>query len=205
MRELQGAVRVEGREDRAALFEYEDGVVVVVADGAGGTGRGAEAAQGVIDAVRRLGWSPEVSTWVDLLGRLDSILSPGQTTAVIVAVGPTRLTGASVGDSEAWWFDGLTEHPLTQGQRRKPLLGSGEAVPVGFSLEVRGEGSLVLGSDGLWKYVRWARVPDALQHSPQEAALRLLESVRYPSGKLPDDVAVVVCRVGSGAPETPVP
>ncbi|WNG37908.1 SpoIIE family protein phosphatase [Archangium violaceum] len=195
MREIQGGVCIEGREDRAALFEYEEGVVAVVADGAGGTGRGAEAAQGVIDAVRRLGWSSSTQTWVELLGRLNHSLSPAQTTAVIVAVGPTALTGASVGDSEAWWFDGAAEYALTKEQRRKPLLGSGEAMPVGFFHEARGAGRLVLGSDGLWKYVRWERVLEALQNPPQEAARRLLESVRYPSGVLPDDVAVVVCRV----------
>lgn len=55
---------------------------------------------------------------------------------------------------------------------------------MGFSLEARGEGTLVLGSDGLWKYVRWERVPEALCHPPKEAARRLLESVRYPSGEL---------------------
>ncbi len=185
---------VEGREDRAALFEYAEGVVAVVADGAGGTGGGAEAAQAVIDAVRRQGWSEQVDGWVELLGRLDRSVSPGQTTAVIVALGSRGLVGASVGDSEAWWWSGAAEHALTRGQRRKPLLGSDEAMPVGFTLEVRGEGTLVLGSDGLWKYVRWERVTEALRHPPKEAVRRLLESVRYPSGALPDDVSVIVVR-----------
>ncbi len=194
MRELQGEVLVEGREDRAALLEYEEGVVAVVADGAGGTGGGAEAAQAVIDAVRRQGWSAREDTWVGLLGRLDHSVYPGQTTAVIVALGPAGIVGASVGDSEAWWWSAQAEHALTRGQRRKPLLGSEQALPVGFTLEARGEGTLVLGSDGLWKYVRWERVPEALRHPPKEAARRLLESVRYPSGALPDDVSVIVVR-----------
>ena len=185
---------VEGREDRAALFEYEEGVVAVVADGAGGTGGGARAAQTVIEVVQRQGWSAQEGTWVEVLEQLDHSVSPGQTTAVIVALGPAGLVGASVGDSEAWWWSGPSEHPLTRGQRRKPLLGSGEAMPVGFTLEVRGPGTLVLGSDGLWKYVRWERVPEALLHPPKEAVRRLLESVRYPSGELPDDVSVIVVR-----------
>ncbi|MFE8597758.1 SpoIIE family protein phosphatase [Archangium violaceum] len=197
MREFQGGVLVEGREDRAALFEYEEGIVAVVADGAGGTGGGAAAAQAVIDAVREQGWSAREGTWVELLGRLDRSVSPGQTTAVVVALGPTGLVGASVGDSEAWWWNGLVEHALTRGQRRKPLLGSDEAMPVGFTLEARGEGTLVLGSDGLWKYVRWERVPEALRHPPEQAARHLMESVRYPSGALPDDVSVIVVRAGA--------
>ncbi len=198
MRSIQGHVRVEGREDRAALLEYDEGIVAVVADGAGGTGGGAEAARGVIEAVRHLGWQRESERWVELLGRLDSSLSPGQTTAVIVAVSATGLGGASVGDSEAWWWDGPAEQALTQAQRRKPLLGSGSAVPVGFVLEARRAGQLVLGSDGLWKYVRWERLAEALRHPPREAAHHLVESVRYPSGALPDDVSVIVCRVGPG-------
>ena len=200
MREIQSQVLVEGREDRAALLEYDEGIVAVVADGAGGTGGAAEAARAVIEAVRRLGWQRESGRWVELLGRLDHVVSPAQTTAVIVAVSSTGLAGASVGDSEAWWWEGPAEHALTKAQRRKPLLGSGSALPVGFSLEARGAGQLVLGSDGLWKYVRWERVREALQHPPPLAAHHLVQSVRYPSGTFPDDVAVVVCRVGAGEP-----
>jgi hypothetical protein len=39
-------------QDRAAVFEMDDGVVAVVADGAGGTAGGAEAAEHVVEAVR---------------------------------------------------------------------------------------------------------------------------------------------------------
>lgn len=194
MGELEFAVRCEGKEDRAAVFEYAEGVVAVVADGAGGMGGGARAAQAVVDAVRRAGWSPDAGTWVELLTRLDAEVGPGQTTAVVVAVGPERLAGASVGDSGAWCFGPAGEHELTRGQRRKPLLGSGEAMPVALHLAGGRAGTLVLASDGLWKYVPWERLPGALQGPPSEAASKLMELVRYPSGELPDDVAVVVCR-----------
>jgi len=188
------AIRREGKEDRAATFEYEEGLVAVVADGAGGMGGGARAAQAVVDAVQRAGWASDARAWVDLLRRLDLEVGPGQTTAVVVAMGRERMVGASVGDSGAWWFDTTGEHELTRGQRRKPLLGSEEATPVEFVLESGRAGTLVLASDGLWKYVPWDRLPGALQTTPTEAASRLVEMVRYPSGVLPDDVAVVVCR-----------
>jgi serine/threonine protein phosphatase PrpC len=188
------AVRCEGKEDRAAVFEYAEGLVAVVADGAGGLSGGARAAQAVVDAVQRAGWAPDARTWVELLSRLDAEVGPGETTAVVVAMGPDRMVGASVGDSGAWWFDMAGGHELTRGQRRKPLLGSGGAVPVELRLEGRRAGTLVLASDGLWKYVPWDRLPGALQRAPAEAASRLVELVRYPSGELPDDVAVVVCR-----------
>ncbi|HLM46278.1 MAG TPA: hypothetical protein VK458_20575, partial [Myxococcaceae bacterium] len=80
------AIRREGKEDRAATFEYEEGLVAVVADGAGGMGGGARAAQAVVDAVQRAGWASDARAWVDLLRRLDLEVGPGQTTAVVVAL-----------------------------------------------------------------------------------------------------------------------
>jgi PPM family protein phosphatase len=42
---------------------------------------------------------------------------------------------------------------MTTNQRRRPLLGTGEALPVQFEAERRG-GRVLLASDGLFKYVR---------------------------------------------------
>lgn len=42
----------ERSQDRVGVFEHNNGVVLVVADGAGGTARGGEAAQVVLDAVQ---------------------------------------------------------------------------------------------------------------------------------------------------------
>jgi serine/threonine protein phosphatase PrpC len=139
------ATRWEGNEERATLFEYREGIVAVVANGAGGMRGGADAAQAVVDAVRRVGWASDVRTWVSLLSCLDREVCPGQTTAVVVAIGSNQLAGASVGDSGAWWFDATGKHDLTRGQHRKPLLGSGEAEPVGFLIEGSRPGTLLLG------------------------------------------------------------
>lgn len=133
MRKMETAEVCLGREDRAAVFEYEEGVVLVVADGAGGTGGGALAAEAVVEGVRRVGWSPSTDTWMDLLGRLNHSVAPGQTTAVVVALGESTLAGASVGDSGAWWFGAAGEQELTRGQYRTPLLGSGEVSAVASS------------------------------------------------------------------------
>jgi len=60
----------------------------------------------------------------------------GETTAVVAMVSPQEIVGASVGDSEAWVIGSQGYQRLTQGQMRKPVLGSGAAMPVAFDAGV---------------------------------------------------------------------
>ena len=105
-----------------------------------------------------------------------------------------RIFGASVGDCEAWL---ITEHSieeLTASQVRKPLLGSGEAVPVAFEAAL-GVATLLLATDGLLKYAHRDRiVAIALGPNLQMAAHALADLPRMRSGALPDDVGVILCR-----------
>ena len=188
-------------EDYAGVFEVDDAVVLVVADGAGGTGSGASAARTVVAAVQAA--SGELAAGrvhaAELLVRVDGELARsrggGQTTAIVVVVNAGRVTGASVGDSEAWWLTGGPERPLTARQQRKPLLGTGEAFPVPFGVG-RARGMLLLGSDGLFKYAPRDRIAAAAREgAPEEAVARLVDLVRMPGGELQDDVAVVLYRV----------
>ena len=81
---------------------------------------------------------------------------------------------------------------LTVHQRRKPLIGSGEALPVEFEAQLRG-GRLLLATDGLTKYVTAERICAlAAKGSVVKAADLLTACVRLPSGGLQDDVAVVI-------------
>ena len=128
-------------QDRAEVVETDRGVVVVVADGAGGSGRGQEAADYVVMWARALvsrgGDLGAAATWRDLLAGIDAQLEAsgagGQTTAVVAGVTDSVIVGASVGDSAAWLIgpDGHTN--LTAEQVRKPLLGTGRAKPVAFT------------------------------------------------------------------------
>jgi PPM family protein phosphatase len=75
--------------------------------------------------------------WFDALLAFDDELSAcrsgGETTAVVATIEHYRICGASVGDSVAWLISPAGElTDLTAHQRRKPLLGSGEALPVVF-------------------------------------------------------------------------
>jgi hypothetical protein len=120
----------------------------------------------------------------------------GLAAALVIAVSTGGVVcGASVGDCEAWVFGAGEPTNLTAGQSRKPLLGDGKAVPVGFSGHLA-RGRLVAASDGLWKYTSHARIANAAALHPIESAARaLVDGARLRSGALQDDVAVLVCQV----------
>jgi hypothetical protein len=81
---------------------------------------------------------------------------------------------------------------LTVNQRRRPLLGTGEALPVQFEATLQG-GRLLLGSDGLFKYAPAERICALAMQGPVAVAADALgNSVRLPSRGLQDDIAVVL-------------
>lgn len=184
-------------DDRCAVLQYADRLVLAICDGAGGTRRGADAADHVIRAVARCA---EAGTFdaVALLRECDETLAEsnygGETTAVVVSVNDQGISGASVGDSGAWLFDDDDPIELTHEQLRKPLIGSGEAIPIAFS---RGplNGTLLLASDGLLKYADISRIREILMTVEiEDAPETLVSAVRLRSGALQDDTTVAVCR-----------
>ncbi len=206
MSRIQVALRVasaggEG-QDRAVWSAVGDGTLVVLADGAGGIAGGLRAAQRVIEIVTSsVDRHPPVSAddVADLLRAADSAMAResevGEATAVVLLITPTRLYGASVGDSAAWRIEGERIGDLTAGQERKPLMGSADANPVSFDAEALGPATLLVSSDGLWKYAPRARIIEhSLACDLEAAADRLVSLPRLRSGDLPDDVALVLAR-----------
>jgi serine/threonine protein phosphatase PrpC len=190
-------------EDRAAVIETGSALVIAIADGAGGRRRGDRAAELVIRGLERLVGSgaalDQEQDWMAFLSETDRMIArnpaPGETTAVVLAIMSGKICGASVGDSEAWLITPERRQVLTARQWRKPLVGSGAAMPVPIRLPHRG-GTLLAGSDGLFKYAPAEAIRQAALHgSPELACQALVELVRLPGGKLQDDVAVVVCRL----------
>jgi len=182
-------------DDRADAFDFAGGKLLVVADGAGGISGGAAAAQAVVDHLRHLPAHPQ-HDWADVLRKLDQLLSSkgsfGETTVVVAFVTSEQIVGASVGDSGAWMFSLGIWLNLLEDQNRKPLLGSGAAVPVGFGPFPLGD-RVILGSDGLFKYVKADRIGELARLDPMQLAVReLVAAARLPSGVLQDDVAVIV-------------
>ncbi|QDE71153.1 hypothetical protein BHS09_31595 [Myxococcus xanthus] len=188
--------------DRVLALTRGDATVLVVADGAGNSRRGAEAAEavlrGVQDAMEAGADAERAETWRDVLVRCDAerVASGqgGETTAVVACVTTRRVVGASVGDSELWLFQDGEPTALTEHQHRKPLLGSGLARPVTFELAWRG-GMLLGASDGLFKYVDLRLIQEHVSLADANAAVLALAALpRLASGTLPDDVGLVLCR-----------
>lgn len=190
-------------QDRAALIEVHGGLVVVVADGAGGIAGGSSAAETVISAVAAAvaAPTPELWTpafWVEVLHEADAGMASkgvgGESTAVVVALGQ-EIVGASVGDSVAWLLGSSGLVDLTAQQRRKPLMGSGSAVPTAFGSIARTD-AVVVASDGFSKYAARARVSvAATDREPVQAVEALVDLARTRSGALQDDLSLVFsCR-----------
>ena len=190
-------------EDEAAWADLETTVVLVLADGAGGMGGGASAARLAVQLALEAATQIEVrasGAWAQALLLIDDRLvqdrDAGETTLVVAAYWGTGAAGASVGDSGAWLIpDGqIAPAVLTAEQRRKPLLGSGAAVPIPFQI-VTPPGVLLLASDGLLNYLRHELLVQTVREDcGEDAADRLIQAVRLRSGALHDDVSVLLCR-----------
>jgi serine/threonine protein phosphatase PrpC len=194
-------------EDRFAVHTVHGGLVIFVADGAGGIPGGGAAAdlvhQFVEHAIADPHFKPfDPESWVAMLVEADSEAEQdriaGETTCVVVALADTGgFVGASVGDSGALVIrsDGTTDE-LTDEQQRKRRIGSGRASPVTFK-RAGLEGVLVVASDGLFAYARPDRIAEVVLATPalDELPKLLVNSVRLPtSGDLQDDVAIVLAR-----------
>lgn len=180
-------------QDRIALVETDDAILIALADGAGGTGAGGLAADLVVKQIESAGASFDPAS---LLAAADKVLRPtgGESTGIFLRLSADGITGASVGDSEVWLVRDQDDVALTAFQTRKPLLGSGHATPRTFASPPLKD-TLVIATDGLFKYARRERLLPILRSShlpsiPQRA----VNHVRLPPGNLQDDVAIVVCR-----------
>lgn len=183
-------------EDCAAVF----GSFAVVADGVGGRAGGGAAANAVVDAVRELADQPphqwdRVQWMTDLDRRVLESGKTGETTAVVVNLTVLGPIGVAVGDSVAWWVTGDGWGDLTTAAKPKPWVGSGGAVPITFLKPLQNVGTLLLATDGLTKYTSAERIVNVIRTTPFDNTPRaLVELVRPPSNRLPDDVAVIVAR-----------
>lgn len=198
---LETAAGNPENQDRGAIFHSPAGLILVVADGAGGRSGGAQAATMAVDVVRRGAHGlHDRDACVRLLEEMDQAIAKdtvaGETTCVLAIITDAQVCGASVGDSGVWMISQSGLADLTQGQSRKPFIGSGAAWPVPFVHDRRDATHLLLATDGLLKYTSAERILETCRaQDPDTAAQRLIELVRYRSGALPDDVTVILSRL----------
>ena len=179
-------------EDRLILERRAGRTLAIICDGAGNGGRGAMAAElALAELVRR--WQAGFVDWVRALLAVDQLLlreaQGGETTCVVVEVSDQgECRGASVGDSAAWMLPASSPGRDLTARQHRARLGSGQASPVSFRVQLMGR--LVLGTDGLFKYVR----PSEIQRLAARGVDALVDGVRLKSGALQDDVAVILLQ-----------
>lgn len=195
----------EGRgEDRSAVVRMPDRTVFVLADGAGGVIAGAAAAEHVCAAVVKVCGLGMPTSWSDWLVEVDRAMPhAGLAAAVVVEVGHDgRIVGASAGDCEAWLLskDGSSAD-LTERQFRKPLMGEGRVMAMGFEADAKPGDLLIVATDGLWRHSSRMRIRELVARRTPivEVADELVELARRTTGKLQDDVAIVICEIRIGA------
>ncbi len=187
-------------QDRAEFFWCNSDLILVLADGAGGRSGGAEAAEFVVASIKERIHSLDLSAKAlcHLLITLDREMATsgkfGETTCVVVSLSSGGIVGASVGDFGALLFSQNGVRNLTDNQVRKPFVGTGGALPVGFNSSPL-EGTLLVASDGLLKYTSQGKIAEAISAAEfNSAAEKLMALVRYQSGALPDDVSILLAR-----------
>ncbi|MCX6368979.1 MAG: SpoIIE family protein phosphatase [Armatimonadetes bacterium] len=204
--------RGEASEDRALIVHAApQTLVLALADGVGGRPGGGEAAQLAIETVEIEGAKLAKNgarLWPGFFRALDDALAAhtdaGQTTLIGLTLTSQKLVGASVGDSEAWWITSEGHFDITEAQRRKPHLGTAAAEPVAFALKLTSPGTLLLASDGLFKYTDPLAVTDAVRGAAdvEAAADALVALASAPAGRFYDDLALILVRLDTIAPWT---
>lgn len=192
-------------EDRAVIVPLPDGGVgLILADGAGGRANGGAAATRTVTLAetalrnatpRGLARSGFYETLIRALDRAErDCPDSGETTLVVVVLSARHIVGASVGDSEAWWVASATDcRVVTENQHRKTYIGSGMTTPVAFSVPVPRAGTLLMATDGLFKYADPDSICRVVAEGGLASAAGLGELARgRTSGKLYDDLAVLL-------------
>lgn len=188
---------------RAGVYPLPTGAVVALADGQDDVAKAARAAETVLQYAEQLAADVNLRANYQVFGahlaKLDAEIrdngDASEASMIIAAVSEKGIAGYSVGDCRAWFFNEHGAVEMTGKQQEKPMIGSGTAALTPFAIQST-IGTVLVCSDGLWRnaehnqMLKIAGDPDIGQ-----ATKSLLALPRYPSGGLPDDVAVIICRL----------
>lgn len=113
---------------------------------------------------------------------------------VSLGISEREVWGASCGDSGALLLSGGRDFLLTEDQRKNPPVGSSAARPVVFSARLHPGWTLLVVSDGAWKYVGWEQIVWITAQSQRwELAAALHQAALDANGgRLPDDFSIAL-------------
>lgn len=184
-------------QDRAEIFQSGERIVIALADGVGGMSGGTLAAETFVYNVQTAAeFLSEADRCRRLLHQVDLLLAGdvngAQTTGVVAVIDSNKLFGATCGDSGARLYRNDQVVDVTPSGKSKPFLGSGNALVTEFTTGMNG--TLVVATDGLWKYARASDIAAAIGSVvPERLACVLADLARLRNRKLPDDIAIVTC------------
>lgn len=185
--------------DRISWVRHGQRVVFALADGEDKPIGGDFAAEYVIKGALKYAGKvhrplpPE--EWLEIFANLDEQLErepTGETRLVVVDTDGQALTGACVGDVMGALITDGAFVDFTKERVKQPLLGSGRATPRGFEA-IFGDATLLMASDGLIKYTSEPLMREAARGFDAQAVANL---VHLPGGRLMDDTAVLLARMG---------
>lgn len=190
----------------------EERLACAVADGQGGRSGAARAAQVACQTFMDQAEACDSAlliapaNWLTWLLMVDEAVrtdpTAGYCAFVALAVSETQVVGASCGDCAALAYSaGRKPAVLTDRQSKNPPVGSGMARFTPFALSLTPPWTVLLCSDGVWKYGGW----DALMAlDPLQPGEEIIASLRQRAtlprtGELQDDFTLVVLQQGEGA------
>lgn len=199
----------EGRanEDVALVRPHpgDAGVLLCsLADGQGGQAGGVNAARVAAEESLRAAASfstkelRQAAPWYAVVGAADEAVceddAAGYCTLVSLCVSARGVWGASCGDSGALLINSGREFLLTEDQRKNPPIGSSAAHPVAFSARLHPGWTLLVVSDGVWKFVGWESIARLAAGNEGQALVAALRRAAWDAngGRLPDDFSVAL-------------
>jgi serine/threonine protein phosphatase PrpC len=80
-------------------------------------------------------------------------------------------------------------------------MGEGRVMAMGFEADAKPGDLLIVATDGLWRHSSRMRIRELVARRTPivEVADELVELARRTTGKLQDDVAIVICEIRIGA------
>jgi serine/threonine protein phosphatase PrpC len=179
-------------------------LLCVLADGQGGQAGGAVASQIAVSKCLELAAAYSAkqlrasSSWEKILSGADQAvrdhLDAGFTTLIALGIVGNKISGASCGDSAAMLVNSSSFELLTEGQRKNPPIGTGGASPTAFSTELNGDSTLLVMSDGVWKFVGYDAIASLSRLKQGHDLIMALrqQQLNLNGGALPDDFSIIV-------------